>query len=523
VTAAVTRTDVTVIAGDGTSLAGDLYLPAEPAGPFPAVVVRTPYGKANLIEEGTFWACQGRACLIQDVRGRHESDGRWEPYAHEHDDGAHVASWLTHCNWWDGRIVASGSSYAAFCAWALTEVAPQAVRGVISRVPATGLRDVKFDPSGVLNLAEHVAWWLTYGDCRTSRPRLARLQIDREPDLLATLPVTGIVRRLWADLPGWERAFRHPVDDTARPVVPGSIDVPALHVAGWHDALLPVSLAHWRAMPRSRLIVGPWSHLLTSTGQRYGDRDYGPRASPPLGRWEARWIREVLDGDSATDPRGARAFVMGLDRWFEFVRCHFEPAQNEHAVVTFHATQHHRLALEPCTAEAAHRFSYDPNDPYPSRPRPDDRRDLDERRDAVRYTSGPLTEALTVLGTPMALVRFGTDAAETDLVARLLEVTVDGAVLPISRGCHVVTGPIITPRPLRVAMRPTATHIPAGSRVRLEITSSDFPELARSLNTGQDRYRSDRVQTARQQVMPCGTRLDLPVADLRDNPEAEWT
>jgi putative CocE/NonD family hydrolase len=192
-------------------------------------------------------------------------------------------------------------------------------------------------------------------------------------------------------------------------------------------------------------------------------------------------------------------------------------------VLTFHATPHHRLAPESCTAEAAHRFSYDPNDPYPSRPRPDDRRDLDDRRDAVRYTSAPLAEALTVLGAPVAHVRFGTDAAETDLVARLLEVTVDGAVLPISRGCHVVTGPIITPRPLRVAMRPTATHIPAGSRVRLEITSSDFPELARSLNTGLDRYRSDRVQTAHQHITPRGTRLDLPVADLREKPAVEGT
>ncbi|PJT50083.1 peptidase S15, partial [Streptomyces albidoflavus] len=125
---------------DGTTLATDLHLPATP-GPHPAVLIRTPYDRRAHRAELRGWAERGFAAVAQDVRGRHGSAGEWHPYRdHEAEDGVATLDWIRAQPWSDGRVVAAGASYAAYCALAAA-LCPGA-RGpdaVIAAVPALGL------------------------------------------------------------------------------------------------------------------------------------------------------------------------------------------------------------------------------------------------------------------------------------------------------------------------------------------------------------------------------------------------
>lgn len=514
------RCGLTVAARDGTALATDVYRPPLRA-PVPTVLIRTPYGKSAHLDEGLGWARRGFACVVQDVRGRHDSSGVWEPYRGERGDGAASVEWITGQEWSDDRVVAVGGSYAAFTAWSAALAAPTAVAAVISSVPAMGFGQVKFDPSGVLRLADHTAWWLAYGDTRTARPGLAKAMLREEPALLSHLPVSGIMERLWAIAPGWGQVVDrgptmcadHVSDDEL-----AACRIPSLHVGGWYDPLVAMTLRQWDATgrhvhprPTRALILGPWRHGLTAAGTTVvGDRDHGPGSILALGDLQAEWARGALDPDAADAPRStARVFVLGTNRWT--IGEHWPPAP--YRIATLHAGPDRGLHVEEPEPGGAQRFDYDPLDPFPSRLLPVDRADLDSRRDAVRFTTSPISAPMTIVGRPQVTLTAMTDAPSTDFVLRLLEVDAAGRVLPLARGCVVATAARAR---YDVALAAVAVTVPRGHRLRLEVTSSDFPDLARNLNTGEDRYRTRGTRMAHQSILhgrSQGTSVAIPLSE----------
>ncbi|MGL5830209.1 MAG: CocE/NonD family hydrolase, partial [Angustibacter sp.] len=147
---------------DGVVLATDVYLPAaRPSAP--AVLLRTPYGRARHTDEGRGWARRGYAFVVQDVRGRADSGGQWRPYHAERSDGCSVVHWVASQSWCDGRVIPAGGSYAAFAAWAAALETPDHVVAVLSSVPAMGTQIVNFAPSGPLALYRHTWWWSENG------------------------------------------------------------------------------------------------------------------------------------------------------------------------------------------------------------------------------------------------------------------------------------------------------------------------------------------------------------------------
>src|SRR5437870_1317712 len=96
---------------DGVSLATDVYLPNDD-GPHPAVLVRTPYERVQerCVEWGRFFALHGYALVVQDVRGRGDSEGEWAPWINEFDDGHDAIEWVAGQPWCDGRVGTLGGS-----------------------------------------------------------------------------------------------------------------------------------------------------------------------------------------------------------------------------------------------------------------------------------------------------------------------------------------------------------------------------------------------------------------------------
>jgi len=521
-----------VPSGDGTALFADCHVPPESEWPVTVVVTRTPYGRSKHLAEGRGWRRHGYAFVAADVRGRYDSDGVWEPYRNERSDGAALVDWILAQPWSDGRIVAYGGSYSGYTAWAMAVERPDAVAAVVSLGPSMSLARTKFSPSGVLRLAEHAAWWAERGDARTSRDGFAALFFAEQPAALHSLPVVDLDTRLGAEMPSWRNIVLAGPEAVNGEEIQNheleALTMPTLHVGGWHDLLLTETLDHWRTVgegvPGStkHLLIGPWLHDLPfSTSPRVGDRDYGPDAIRPWGGELVEWIDAALAGRLAR--RAAEVFVMGENRWS--IAGSWPRSTRIHGWTASGATlvdrgKYDAGATPDARAAEEHMVRYSPSDPFPSYPEGNDRSALATRPDVVRFTTAVLAAPLRIDGAGKVRFRTRFDTDVIDWVARITEITAAGEIFELTAGETTIT----TPEPTALAtvpLLPVAVTVPAGSRLALELTGSDFPRLARNLGCpGTERYLAATGDTIVQGVVVSSEHpllLELPVIDTTEH------
>lgn len=472
-----------VCADDGTRLATDIYLPDRL--PAPVVVTRTPYDRAALRPNGLGWTRRGIAYVTQDVRGRYGSGGTWNPYCDEDTDGAATLDWVHQQPWSTSDVFTAGASYGSFTAWAAATARPDKVSGVISEVPAAGIRAANREPSGVLRLAEYVRWWTEHADARISRSTQVQLET------LWHLPVADIGERPWTAL-----------HDNRDELDLSQCGIPSLHIGGWYDLFLPQTLQQWESAgrkctprpPRS-LVIGPWRHELSTPGPT----EYGPASQLRLGDLQADWIYSVINGAATST---TKAFLVGAGIWLD----HW-PAPA--TTIRLYTAADGSLSHDVPASEATHRYAYDPAHPFPSVSSFQDRSRLDSRTDAVVFRGEVITSLITIVGTSTVSMRASTTAPETDWIVRLVRRLPDGQALEIAFGSAISnTGVQVIP------LTPTAIRLEPGSRLELHVTSSDFPRLARNLNTGKDRYTSVATQIAIQTIHSGqDSYVDIPVLE----------
>jgi putative CocE/NonD family hydrolase len=526
---AVPWANLHVPSGDETRLLADSHVPPESEWPVTAVVTRTPYGRSKHLAEGRGWRRRGYAFVAADVRGRYDSDGVWEPYRNERADGAALVDWILAQPWSDGRVVAYGGSYSGYTAWSMAVERPESIAAVVSLGPSMSLARTKFSPSGVLRLAEHAAWWAERGDARTSRDGFAALFFAEQPEALQALPVVDLDTRLGAKMQSWRDIVLAGPDALNGEEISddelAGLPMPTLHVGGWHDLLLPETLEHWDTVgertPGSskHLLIGPWLHDLPfSTSPRVGDRDYGADALRPWGEELVDWISAALAG--RLEPRAAEVFVMGENRW-RTAETWPAPTRTRSWTVAGGVL----VDDGPGPGDAASEefsITYRPSDPFPSYPDGVDRSSLAGRPDVLRFETPVLEEPLRIEGA--GSVRFSTrsSAEVVDWVARTLEITAADEVFELALGETTLHshGPV---EEAEIKMRPVAVTVPAGSRLVLELTASDFPRLARNLGRrGEGRYMGASGDTIIQSVV-ISTKspllLDLPIIDATEHTE----
>ena len=482
-----------VPAPDGTALATDLCLPDGP-GPFPAVLVRTPYGRDRHHAELRGWARRGFAAVAQDVRGRHGSAGHWRPYEREADDGAATARWIREQPWSDGLLVACGASYAAHCALHLALAADPAARAdaVIAAVPALGLAETAREPGGCERLLSRAGWWAAHGDRRDSREDALARALDRDPALLEHLPLTDLPRRLGRDLPSWPGLWRAP----RTPLPAATARVPLLAVGGGHDPFAGDTLRLWRRWGApARLLLGPWGHALTAAP--------GPDATAAhrlnLGGLYARWARAALAGRLAPGRTGAVA-LGGSGLWLP-------PAASARRRTPYRFGDRAGLRVL-----RGREFTADPLRPV----RSDDLAvPATGVPDRCLLLSPPLPRPLDLLGEAAVRLRAACDTADADWVARLVALGPDGTAAPLAVGVARRRGTPGRDAEIRVPLGHLARRLPAGTRLRLEIAGHHFPAHARNPHTGQDPVTATDLRPSRRSVRPDGSALLLPVTAPR--------
>jgi putative CocE/NonD family hydrolase len=525
---------------DGIRLATDVYLPAG-AARVPAVLVRTPYGKLGAAGVAYAEWCAGRgyAAVVQDVRGRHDSDGAWTPYGrHEIDDAFDTLEWITRQPWSSGAVACVGSSYGAFAGFMAALAGHPALRAVVARVPATGLFHHHFYRGGVFSLDRLLWGTLVNRRVQQETPTAAGARsvfdtlIAQDPDLLQHLPVAEIGDRFPMPVPWWRTWVEHETEDEywrAQAVIHrfDEVRVPVYHVGGWHDDFVWVPLENFDAARRAhpaapadfhRLLMGMWPHALNER-RDYGGIDYGAAAVIDLWDEERRWLDRWLLGrrEERADEPPVRLFLMGPNVWRSCRR--WPPETTRERLLFLRAGG--RLSFAPPGAEPPDPYRYDPRAPTPQ---PWDFGEWDlpvlqrwpldpgPRADRLLYVTEPLADPLAVVGPVVLRLHAATSAPDTDWFAWVAwEDLATGRVRLLTYGAGLrarfragFTRPVLLP-PGEIAryeidLGATARVLPAGTRLWCCIQSSCAPWLSRNLNTGGRNYQETETAVAAQTV-----------------------
>ncbi|MCI0622624.1 MAG: CocE/NonD family hydrolase [Acidobacteria bacterium] len=522
------RIDLKVPMRDGVRLSADVYRPDSP-GKFPALLLMTPYNnqREDTIQEAVYFAKRGYAVALVDLRGRHDSEGVWDPYVNDPRDGHDTHQWLGQQEWCDGKIGTFGRSYVGF-----TQLMPAPYQSPYLKcmVPVvcqqSNYGHVYNDGVLQLNMAFVAGFFwagrtmqFTWGPGITGNPLLdwnkyfGRLPLINALDDLAELPWL----KTWIQHPTYDDYWKsYGIKEKYH-----LISAPAYFITGWYDNLVNENwknLAGFRekagsekAKKGSKILVGPWTH---SINQRIETSivDFGPDIYLDVMdlhvRWYDHWLKGMQNDIDSEAP--IRIFVMRANRW----RDEWEWPLKRTAWTKYYLNSggkaqslygDGRLGLSSSAANAAHDvFVYDPAHPvetvggqteFPAEQRgPQDRRGVQRRQDVLVYTSDPLGETLEITGPIEVKLYASSTAVDTDFTATLTEVLPDGRAAHISEGIvraalrdSLEKESFLEPGkvyPFTIKVWETSWEFQPGSRIRLEISSSNFPRFARNLNTG---------------------------------------
>jgi putative CocE/NonD family hydrolase len=530
--------DVEARMRDGAILRANVYRPDGP-GAWPTLLARTPYGKD--LPPAAGWldpvqtAARGFMVVIQDTRGRFASDGEWDPFRFEREDGFDSVEWAARLAGSNGRVGMYGASYWGNSQWMAAAERPPSLAAITPSITWSDPMDGLFARGGAVELGLAVPWTLQQGFAHLQRvgadgardAAVGRMVDDWDrlrEDGYWELPVSGmpvLCRHAVPDL-GSIRALED-AGIAERCRVDGAyddLDVPAFQLGGWHDIFLQGTLDNHRAMVErgveSRLLVGPWTHMDFS--DPVGELCFGLRASKdgvpahPHGDvtgFQLEWLRSHLDpeADVRLPDSPVRLFVMGRDEWRDEERWPLARAVDQRWYLQAGGGL---SPAAPSDAAAATTFVYDPRDPvptvgghtvmWPGYPAgPFDQRRIEQRDDVLTFTSDALDGDLEVTGRISVVLHAASSAPSTDWVARLCDVHPDGRSINLCDGIVRVERDASAAREVRIDLWSTSNVFLRGHRLRVHVTSSSFPRWDRNLNTGDQ--RSPASAPAEQRVL----------------------
>ncbi|MGP4052844.1 CocE/NonD family hydrolase [Streptomyces sp. 2A115] len=539
---------------DGTVLRADVHRPTS-GGPYPVLLARLPYGKSvpmmATMMDPLGLARGGFIVVIQDTRGRSASDGEWEPWTYEGDDGYDTVRWAAALPGSNGRVGMIGGSYFGNTQWMAALSKPPELKAIAPQITWSEPDDGLFARGGAVELGITLPWSLMVGvdtlmrrhadDPAALGPALGALVHDLDqaaPSGYWELPAgrhPAFQRHGIQEL-GFEHALRDPEWSAACRVAgrQAEVDLPSLNLGGWYDIFCQGTLDNYaesRAAGRpATLIMGPWAHM-NRTGQ-IGDVNFGMAASTDLLGFrgtltdvQSAWFRQWLTPD-ATPSRPelppVLLFVMGRNEWREEREWPLSRAVDTDLFLRADGA----LAFGSSQAdEGADTYVYDPADPVPTtggatllsseyRPGPLDQARVEAREDVLVYTSEPLAEDLEVTGRVRAFLHAATDAPSTDWVVRLCDVDLEGVSLNVVDGIVRVEATPAEFAEHAVDLWSTSYVFRAGHRLRVHVTSSSFPRWDRNLNTGEPVDSGTDFRPARQEIAHDAarpSRLVLPV------------
>ena len=594
---------VMVAMRDGVKLATDIYRPgangAAADGKFPALLERTPYGKggASVNAAAQYYVPRGYVLVVQDVRGRYQSEGRWRPIVDDPKDGSDTAAWIGAQPWSDGGIGTMGSSYGGATQHALAIGNAPFVKAMVPRNAMSDFGRYGVRHNGAFEL-RWFNWVLTMGNAApgTANAPAAAARAAADPAAAAALLDLGShVRDYVTSLPlrpgttplkfapdyeAWLiEAMSHGDYDSFWKDSGSSVvdhlaeykDVPEYHTTGWYDSwgasVANLNFAELRKAKKSlqRLIVGPWIHSAENISYA-GEAQFTLDAALDLPAFHLRWFDHFLKGvDNGVDREPpVRIYVMGGGDAHKtpegrlFVGGHWRDEQEwplERAVATPYYLHSNGVLSGDKPAEGPPTtYLFDPRNPVPTlggnvssqgtlmfqgaadqRCRTgfwlcSDTKPLSARNDVLVFQTAPLAADLEVTGRLMVKLWAASNGPDTDFTAKLIDVYPPNKDYPGGVDLNIADsivraryrkGPgkaeFLKPgqaEEFTIEMYPTSLVFQRGHRIRVDISSSNFPRFDVNPNTGEPLNDNRRWRTAENSVYYGGGRASqivLPV------------
>ena len=551
------KINVQVPMRDGVNLSADIYRPDAP-GQFPCLLLRTYWGN-NIgplkVPWGLYFARRGYGVALVDVRGRYDAEGVWEPYVDEPQDGYDTQQWLGQQDWCNGSVGTFGRSYDGFTA---LMSAPLGSPYLKCMVPAsnqqTNFGHLFNDGVPQLGVIFMAGVFLAGHTLQPNISRFAHGEVTvNYEEVFRRLPLMTALDDL-AEGSYYQEWLSHWTYDSYWKSYGvkekyGRITVPAYLMSGWYDNLVHEAFRNFEGMRKeggsetarkgTKILVGPWAHggyrMADGKTVTFGD---GLDLREVHLRWYDYWLKGIENGIDREAP--IRIFVMGDDRWRD---------EQEWPLARTRWTEYYlssggranslhgngRLSPQPDPSTApTDSYHYNPHDPVPTLggqisthgdlKGPRDRRPVQRRDDVLVYTSPPLDRDTEVTGPVELRLYAASTAKDTDFTATLTDVYPDGRAIHICEGIQraafresLENPSLIEPGKIyeyRISLWETSTVFKAGHRVRLEISSSNFPRYARNLNTGNRLGTSAETKIAEQTIHHDGqypSALVLPV------------
>ncbi len=535
---------------DGVTLYADVYRPGG-EGTFPVLLQRTPYDKNNGAAFGQLGAGRGFMVVIQDVRGRYRSEGEWYPFKHEMEDGYDAVEWaaaLAHAN---GKVGMFGGSYVGATQMLASVTHPPHLAGICPVVTASnyhenwtyqgGAFEQWFDQSWTSGLAQD-----TFNRTVTAGTNamvgskalplkqypLFNLQISPDP-----AKWTGELAPYYLD---W---LAHPTYDSywkqwAIEEHYADIQVPSLTVAAWYDLFQGGSLKNYIGLRAGagNAQARAGQHLLVAIGghsgwsQKVGDVDFGADAQFDENEVTLSWYEYLFKGKQNEFANGkpVKLFVMGENKWR--YEDSWPPARAKETKYFLHSAGKANgldgngvLSTEAAKSESGDTYTYDPADPVPTTggplccdpahlaTGPRDQAAVEKRADVLVYTTPALEQDTEVTG-PVTLDLFvKSSAVDTDFTGKLVDVWPNGFAQNLTEGIlraryrtSMTSAEPLTPGKvyeLKIDLWSTGNVFLKGHKIRLEVSSSNFPRFDRNLNDGKDAADTAEFRKAENTVL----------------------
>lgn len=561
---AIREQNVMVPMRDGVRLAADVIRPAAPGrypvlvtrGPYG----KDGYVD-NPDHSVWFFPKHGYVVVSQDCRARFGSEGEsYDPLFQEIKDGYDTVEWAARQPWSNGRVGTTGQSYLGATQYTLAASNPLPPH-LQAMAPVSASAD--FRQSWVYHTGGAMEWgWMVPYAIHKGKNTLARqghdallekvdqylLPADNFAQPLTDewyrhLPLADWVERLKETAPYFGEYLSNERDgpywwriNLLRHLK--GITVPMFHVSSWYDIFLEGALNAYRAIREEggselarrsqKLLVGPWAHIRPYTAPTSGDTgdiDFGDDARIELHdyllRWFDYWLKDIDTG--LMDEPPVYLFIMGENRWryeneWPLARTHYtkyyfhggSPANSRQGSGT--------LSTSPPGDEPPDNYLYDPNDPVPTLGGNTliipqgvaDQRSVEDRQDVLVYTSEPLERDLEITGPIKVHIFASTSAVDTDFTAKLVDVRPDGYAHNLQDGIirarFRTSGSepsMINPGQVynyTIDLWATSHLIRSGHRLRVEVSSSNFPRFDRNPNTGAPLGQDRTLAAARQEI-----------------------
>ena len=517
VTNQIGRREEMVASSDGVKLRTIIFSPEQAEQPLPVIVIRSCYyASSDFLEvQATEMAKRGFAAVIQWCRGIGGSEGEWQPYVYERQDGMALMEWLQE-EAWVKNIGLVGASYLALTGWYIADRIPEKVKTMYLTVMGTE-NHISLWQEGSFRQDIYTSWSMEntgkkidaeYMESASYRPQI---QVDED---------------LWGCHLDWYR------DEISKPSridpfrkdsfwgwltdVPSKMKIPVFVGEGWYDIHLGNALKTFENLSEeskkhSVLQVMPGNHSLTPVifGQEKQEN-----ASICEFEQQLRWFYNILVKEELPE-FSVNYYIIGEDKWKKYSQFPIEPSLYKE----FYLGE--KVLTDEPSDNSCREYEYDPENPVPSwggatlfklndRTGSRQQPDPDWRKDVLSYLSDPLKEDLEITGSIQVNLWVESSAPDTCFAVKLMEVFENGEAYNIRNGITTLGfrngadtwqeykgGPV----EIRIQTWDIAWKVKKGSRLRLDISSSNFPEYSVHPNTTRTWSLEDTPQKAHQKIL----------------------